>query len=66
MSPVRGKKKGKPSVSLNQSRRVMMYTPDGTLISVLRKKIGVKLQQGFSFADRDTRKADQAKRSLKK
>jgi hypothetical protein len=63
MSPVRGKKSGKPSVSLNQSTRVKMYTPDGTLISVLRRKVGVKLKQGFFFADRDTRKADQAKRS---
>lgn len=61
---VRGKKKGKPQVSLNQPERVMMYTPDGTLISVLRKKVGVKLKQNFSFADRETRKVDQKKRSM--
>jgi len=42
----------------------MMYTPDGTLISVLRKKVGVKLKQNFSFADRETRKVDQKKRSM--
>jgi len=63
MSLAGSKKKGKPTVSLNQSARVSMYTPDGTLISVLRKKVGVKLKQGFTFADRETRKADQAKRS---